>query len=423
MKNIQKNLKIVVGSQWGDEGKGKWVDVLSNDCDIVARFQGGNNAGHTIYINSEKHVLHQLPSGVFKNKISVLGAGVVINPVALFEEMEKIKNKVSLTAQNLWLSSRAHVISPWHIFQDGQRESSTAQPIGTTKRGIGPTYADKASRVGIRMGSYVDDHCRMGWIENLKQESPKFKEFYEQHKDEMARFHEVAAYLKKFVTDSERQILENIKSGKNVLAEGAQGTLLDINFGTYPYVTSNSTISSGALASLGLPPSCVGDVIGIGKAYVTRVGEGPFPTELFDDVGKGIAQKGHEFGATTGRPRRCGWLDLVALKYAVDINGITNLIINKFDVLNELDTIKFATAYEHPTLGKIDYFPTEIKTLAECKPVYESTPGWKKEIRGLRSYDIPSELLKYVEIIESYCQSKVCLIGTGPGPDDYLDLN
>jgi adenylosuccinate synthase len=421
-ESLMANVNILVGAQWGDEGKGKWIDVLASEADIVARFQGGNNAGHTLYTKGQKVVLHQIPSGIFRDdQIAVLGAGVVVNPTELIKEIEKVRQFVKINPDCLWISEKANLITPWHIAKDVADEESSDRPIGTTKRGIGPAYSDKASRKGLRMIDYVRDDSRHSWCESMSQTCPGFKEHYRHHQELWQAFHDEAINLAPFVCDAEHRIRVAMNKGKNILLEGAQGTLLDVNHGTFPYVTSSSTISGGALASLGIPPQSVSKVYGIAKGYVTRVGEGPFPTELDDAVGAAIAKKGQEFGATTGRPRRCGWFDGVAMRYSAAINGFTDLFINKIDVLSGLEEIKIATAYKHPSLGLLNAFPTDIQTLADCLPVYESFHGWSEDLSKMRNWsELPNNAKIFLRRIENFCEVPVTMIGVGPNRDDAI---
>lgn len=411
------HVTVLVGAQWGDEGKGKWIDILAEGADLVVRYQGGNNAGHTLFVEGEKIVLHQIPSGIFHPaQTCAISSGVVINPAALVEELDRvIARSAEVTPDRFWISARAHVITPWHIHLDGLSESKSTQPIGTTKRGIGPTYADKASRIGLRMGHYVQPKTCQDWLDRMIASNSAFREHYQSEKNEWQKFMGAAARLAPFVCDSESRIRHAAQSGKKLLVEGAQGTLLDIDHGTYPYVTASSTGTGGAIASIGLAPRLVSQAIGVAKGYVTRVGEGPFPTELKDDIGKAIAQKGQEFGATTGRPRRVGWLDAVALRYVVEVSGLDSVILNKLDVLTGLKEIKIATSYQHPTKGKILELPWDADVLAQCTPVYESFKGWSKELPASgRFSDLPHETQTYIKAVERLVGAKVSMVGTGP---------
>jgi adenylosuccinate synthase len=416
------NVTIVVGAQWGDEGKGKWIDFLAGDADLVARFQGGNNAGHTLYVRGERVVLHQIPSGIFNDeKISATTAGVVINPVQLMTEIKRVLNYTAVNPEKLWLSARSHVITPWHVYLDTQFEESSKSPIGTTKRGIGPTYADKANRTGLRLGDYINPIKLHAWISQRVELEPKFKIFYEKEKSQWTEFAAAAAEIAPFVCDSETRIRQKVREGKRVLLEGAQAALLDIDHGTYPYVTSSSTTAGGGIASLGIAPKRVGAVYGVAKAYLTRVGEGPVPTELTDSIGEELRRKGHEYGSTTNRPRRCGWFDAVAMAYAAEVNGFDGIFLNKMDILTGFPTLKIAVAYRHPKLGIMREFPSDLEILAEVTPVYEEYPGWTSAIptSGLIS-SMPKEAVAYVRAIEKHSGVKVLRIGSGPNRDHAL---
>lgn len=412
----QSDVTILVGAQWGDEGKGKWIDVLAETADLVVRYQGGNNAGHTLYVKGEKIVLHQLPSGIFHPKqTSALAAGVVVNPEALVEEMQKVEGKAKLTPDRVWMSGRAHVITPWHIHLDAKSEAATTQKIGTTKRGIGPTYSAKAMRQGLRLGHYVNDAARGRWMERTSENVEGFKAFVAENPGLWQSFAAAAKKIQPFVCDAELKIRQAAASGKKLLLEGAQGTLLDLDHGTYPYVTSSSTGAGGAIQSIGLSPKYVTRLIGIAKGYVTRVGEGPFPTELFDEVGQRIAKKGNEFGATTGRPRRVGWMDAVALRYVVEVNGLDGIVLNKMDILTGFEEVKICTAYKHPTLGVTTDLPWDTEVIAACEPVYESFPGWTEEIpQSGMIQDLPANARAFVEAVERHGKTKVLMVGTGP---------
>lgn len=417
------NVTLVLGAQWGDEGKGKWVDILAKDVDVIVRFQGGDNAGHTLFIDGKKTVLHLIPSGIFHpSKACALAAGVVINPIKLQQEMNKLEGLADVSPNRFWLSARAHIITPWHVFQDEQQEAKRSIPIGTTKRGIGPTYMGKSARQGLRLGAYVDADKRQAWINGM-QADPEFRQCWEERQEQWEQFVRAADGLKPFVTDTEHRVRQAIKQGQSLLLEGAQGSLLDIDHGTYPYVTSSSTIAGGAVASLGIAPKSINRVLGVSKAYVTRVGSGPFPTEIFTPEGQEIAKRGHEFGATTNRPRRCGWLDLVALRYAVAVNGCDGVILNKLDILSGFPTLKVCVAYQHPTLGRLTEFPWDIDILAECAPVYQDCQGWLQDISGIRDpRKLPAELHRYVETIASQIGCPVVMLGNGVDRQDALML-
>jgi len=418
---------VLLGLQWGDEGKGKIVDVVTPDYDIIARFQGGPNAGHTLIFEGQKQVLHTIPSGIFrKNTTNVIGNGVVIDPITLKAEIESIQEKGVNVAENLLISRKAHLILPTHkILDKYSEESKGKKKIGSTLKGIGPTYMDKTGRNGLRMGD---------------TESPKFKEKYqalvEKHRNILgdydyqsildeteSKWFEALEFLKNIpLIDSEHYINNAMKNGKKVLAEGAQGTLLDIDFGTYPFVTSSNTVTAGTCTGLGVAPNKVGDVIGIFKAYCTRVGSGPFPTELDNEVGEEIRKIGHEYGATTGRDRRCGWIDLPALKYACMINGATQLSMMKADVLDTFGTIQVCTHYEING-ERVDYLPYDITDL-DVKPVYKEVKGWNTDLTGLRDLkDAPQEFLDYIAYLEQELNVPITIVSVGPDREQTIIRN
>ncbi len=414
-------LDILLGLQWGDEGKGKIVDVLSPDYEAIARFQGGPNAGHTLIFNNQKFVLHTIPSGVFRaDTQNIIGNGVVIDPVIFSEEIEHIKKDASDLNNNLLISKKAHLILPTHRILDAAQEAAKGKDkIGSTLKGISPTYTDKISRNGLRVGDIL---------------SPDFKEKYnklvEKHKKQLSNFdfdYNLAEFekgwfegielIKTFkIIDSEIYTNNLLSEEKPILAEGAQGTLLDIEFGSYPFVTSSNTIAAGACTGLGIAPNKIGEVFGIFKAYCTRVGSGPFPTELFDEGGKRMQDVGNEFGATTGRPRRCGWLDLVALKYAIMLNGVTQLVITKADVLSGFETIKIATSYK-VNGEEIDYLPYEIND-NNIEPIYTELRGWQNDISEAKSLtELPTNLKIYLQFIEEFVGVPINFISVGPDRD------
>ncbi len=410
---------VLLGLQWGDEGKGKIVDVLTPEYDIISRFQGGPNAGHTLIFNDEKHVLHTIPSGVFrKDTLNVIGNGVVIDPVILKGEVTKLKNAGVDVSKVINISKKAHLILPTHRMLDAASEQAKGNDkIGSTLKGIGPTYMDKTGRNGLRVGDTMANNFNDQYTK-LKEKHLTLLGHYnfdtssllELEKEWLAAVEEMKEMP--FI-DSEHFINNARKEGKRILAEGAQGSLLDIDFGSYPFVTSSNTITAGACTGLGIAPGSIGEVFGIFKAYCTRVGSGPFPTELFDDNGKELAEKGHEFGATTGRPRRCGWLDLPALKYAVMLNGVTKLIMTKADVMSDMDEINICTHYNHN--GEvIDYLPYDICNI-EAKPVYTSLPGWNKDLTQVKSeLDFPENLVKYIDYIEREVGVPISIVSVGP---------
>jgi len=414
------NHKVIVGLQWGDEGKGKWVDILAKDADIIVRFQGGNNAGHTVMINEEIFVLHHLPSGILhEGKVVVLATGMVINPLQLLEEMTSLSHKTSIAPERLWISPRTHVITPWHCQCDQNLEARREDAIGTTKKGIGPTYSDRALRHGLRFGDYIHPKKRQRWVDTMIRLHPGFSEHLEKQKDLWNRFHQIAETFPPYVIDAEERLRSSLKD-KRIFFEGAQGSLLDLDHGTYPYVTASSTLAGAIYTNIAIKPQTDIDVLGIAKAYLTRVGHGPFPTELQDKNGRWLAEKGKEFGATTGRARRCGWLDLLALKYAIGINGVTQLILNKLDVLSDMPMIQVATHYKHHRLGMIKTFPWDQNVLEECEPVYQTLPGWKTdELPKTGSFDeLPQSLKNFLKIITDYVNVPVKMLGTGPKRQD-----
>ena len=412
---------VVVGLQYGDEGKGKITDVLSAKSDYVVRFQGGNNAGHTVYVGDEKFVLHLLPSGVLQCKGKcIIANGVVVDPKAFITEIEKLEQKGGKT-DHIFISRRAHVIMPYHILLDTYREEEQGGvQIGTTKKGIGPCYEDKIARVGIRMIDLLNPEILREKIEkNLKIKNALFEKYFEKPILDVESIYQeylkIGERLKERIVDTELELNKAIKDGKNILFEGAQALMLDIDFGTYPYVTSSSPSTGGVCAGAGVPPTALENLIGVAKAYTTRVGNGPFPTELDNDLGERIRQVGGEFGATTGRPRRTGWLDLVSLKHACMINGINNLVITKLDVLTGLETLKIATRYKTEDGKIIDYFTSSTTKLYRYEPVYEELKGWKEDVTMTRSYDeLPENARKYIEFIEEYLGINVYLVSVGP---------
>jgi adenylosuccinate synthase len=415
---------VLLGLQWGDEGKGKVVDVLTSGYDIVARFQGGPNAGHSLKFDDVEIVLHTVPSGIFHKDITnVIGNGLVIDPAIFQKECEKISGLgVELTRQ-LLISRKAHLIIPTHRIIDAASEASKGTTkIGSTLKGIGPTYTDKTSRNGLRVGEILEPDFRKRY-EALKNKHVEFlKQFNYEYQIDETDFFAGIENLKRFTfVDSEYVLNNALKNGKKVLAEGAQGTLLDIDFGTYPYVTSSNTVCAGACTGLGLAPQSIGEVYGIFKAYCTRVGSGPFPTEQINETGEILRNIGHEYGATTGRPRRTGWLDLVALKYAAMIDGVTQLIMTKADVMDAFDTVKVAVAYEID--GKqTKEFPYELNN--SIKPVYKEFNGWKTSIATIRDYKaLPAELQEYIRFIEIETGVPVKIVSVGPNRDETIIRN
>jgi len=421
---------VIVGSQWGDEGKGKVVDIYTEYADQVVRFQGGNNAGHTLVVGDEKTVLHLIPSGILhKGKRCLIGNGVVLDPQVFLQEIEQLKQKGYLQDDSqLVIDGNAHIIMPYHKAIDIAREKqSGARKIGTTGRGIGPTYEDKIGRRGIRVADLVNPELFARKVKEFLPEKNFLLEQYlhETPLDEAAILEEYNAYgktLAKYLGNASLLINNSIAAGQKILFEGAQGCLLDIDHGTYPYVTSSSTIAGSACIGAGVGPRFLNQVIGISKAYITRVGEGPFPTELHDEMGQLLREAGNEFGSTTGRPRRCGWFDAVAMRYAVRASGMTGLAITKMDVLNKLETIKLCTAYAyHGELLK--EFPNDLEILKECTPVYEEVEGWQSDLCGATSYEeLPKKAKDYLKKLEEVSGCPIVLISVGPRRDQTIQL-
>ena len=417
-----KKVDVILGLQWGDEGKGKVVDVLTPHYQVVARFQGGPNAGHTLEFNGEKYVLRSIPSGIFQgDKVNVIGNGVVLDPILFKEEAEALARSGHDLTERLYISKKAHLILPTHRVLDAAFEAAKgSSKIGTTGKGIGPTYTDKISRNGVRVGDIFLDFKKIYEVAKARHENILESLGYNYDIDELERqWFEGIEYLKKFrIIDSEHEINRFLAEDKAILAEGAQGTLLDVDFGSYPFVTSSNTICAGACTGLGIGPNRIGEVYGIFKAYCTRVGSGPFPTELFDETGEALCRLGHEFGAVTGRKRRCGWLDMVALKYAIMVDGVTKLIMMKADVMNDVDTIKVAEAYEIDG-RRVTEFPYDIQD--DVKPVYREFKGWKTDLKQVRRYeDFPAEFKTYVEYIERETGVPVAIISVGPDRDETI---
>ena len=417
---------VLLGLQWGDEGKGKVVDVLTPRYDVVARFQGGPNAGHTLEFEGEKYVLRSIPSGIFQGgKVNIIGNGVVLAPDLFMGEAKELEKSGHPLKQRLRISKKAHLIMPTHRILDRAYEAAKGKNrVGTTGKGIGPTYTDKISRNGLRVGDILCDfdckyaehkerHMKMlaalGWTD------------FEGFEDTEKLWMEGIEYMKEFeFVDSEHVINHLLRDGKNILCEGAQGTMLDVDFGSYPFVTSSNTICAGACTGLGIGPNKIGNVYGIMKAYCTRVGAGPFPTELFDETGKKIRDLGHEYGAVTGRERRCGWIDLVQLRYSVMVDGVTELIMMKSDVLDTFETIKACVAYELPDGTQTQDFPYEID---DVKPVYKEFRGWKKDMTHCRSAaEFPQEFCEYVAFLEEYLETKIGIISIGPDREQTIVL-
>ena len=421
------SVDVLLGLQWGDEGKGKVVDFLAPKYDFIARFQGGPNAGHTLKFDKKKHVLHQIPSGIFrKNKHNIIGNGVVLDPVIFKKEVDNIHEKFNINLYDIIsISNKAQLISPVHRLLDRVLEENKGKKkIGSTLKGIGPTYQDKIGRHGLRVGDVLSKSFK----EKYEKQKSYHDYFLEGHYNDSFKIEEedfflAIGFLKKFnLTDTEYLINNNLKKEKKILAEGAQGTLLDIDFGSYPFVTSSNTTTAGACIGLGISPNKINNVYGIFKAYCTRVGAGPFPTELFDDIGDRIAQNGKEFGSTTGRPRRCGWLDIPALKYSVMLNGVTHLYMMKADVLSDFHKVKVCIGYEYEG-EEIDYFPSIIDS-DNIKPIYKSFSGWTSGVNNSRTYsDLEENFKNYVKFIEDNIGVKVKLISLGPDRDETVLLD
>jgi adenylosuccinate synthase len=413
-------MDVLLGLQWGDEGKGKIVDVLAPQYEVVARFQGGPNAGHTLEFDGFKHVLHQIPSGIFRSQIlNIIGNGVVLDPIILKKEIEALAKFSIDYRKNLVISKKATIIIPTHKLLDAAYEQSKGdKKIGSTLKGIGPTYQDKIGRSALRIGDVLSPDFKEKYTTLLDKHKATLS-FYSYPLDaleEMERqFFEAIEFVKTLpLIDSEYVVNEALQAKKRILAEGAQGSLLDIDFGSYPFVTSSNTMTAGACTGLGVAPSKIGEVFGIFKAYCTRVGSGPFPTELMDSTGEAMRKEGNEFGSTTGRPRRCGWLDLPALKYSIMINGVTQLFMMKADVLNIFEEIKVCTAYELPSGQHIEKLPFEINEL-DAKPVYKTMKGWYCSLEDVKTYDeFPEELKEYVTYLEQELQVPIKLVSVGP---------
>ncbi|MDO8746928.1 MAG: adenylosuccinate synthase [Thermodesulfovibrionales bacterium] len=418
---------VIVGAQWGDEGKGKIVDVLTEKADAVARYQGGHNAGHTVVINNEKFVLHIIPSGILhKGKACIIGNGVVVEPKSLIEEMDGLIKRGIDVGKNLFLSKSSHLIMPYHAAIEREQERlKGSKKIGTTGKGIGPAYVDKTARTGIRAGELLYPEIFKEKLKNnLAGINHLLKVLYNATAFDLdAIYSEYMRYAERLsghIADTDVIVNRMIDENKNLLFEGAQGTLLDVDHGTYPYVTSSSAAAGGACTGLGVSPTKISSVIGIVKAYTTRVGEGPFPTEIKDSLGEKIREKGGEYGATTGRPRRCGWLDMVALRYAVRVNGFSGIVLTKLDILDGLDKIKICTAYRFE--GKLyEEFPKELNILEKCEPAYEEVSGWKENTGGVKSFEkLPSAAQSYVKKIESMLNVKVRIISSGQKRDELI---
>jgi len=418
---------VCIGAQWGDEGKGKIVDILSEKADMVIRYAGGNNAGHTVIVGDDTYILHLIPSGIIrKGKMCLLGNGVVIDPIALFSEIDILLSKGIHIGNNLMISQNAHVIMPYHRILDGIRENGEAfQKIGTTRRGIGPCYVDKAGRTGIRIIDLIDKDIFTELVKmNLAEKNAILEKIYGHEplklEDILNEYIPLGEKIKPFVVDGAKVANDALSQNLNVLFEGAQGALLDVDFGTYPYVTSSNSGVTGVCSGTGVPPTRIDRIIGVAKAYCTRVGEGPFPSELPPEENQLMRERGDEYGATTGRPRRCGWFDLVSSKLASRVNGLTEIVLTKLDVLDQCETISICTGYSYK--GEIlREFPIRADVLWECKPVYEQLPGWMSPTTDIRKRaDLPVNALKYIERIEQELNVPVKGISVGSKRDQTM---
>jgi len=411
---------VVVGTQWGDEGKGKITDFLSENAEVVARYQGGNNAGHTIKFNGETYKLHLIPSGIFnKEKICVIGNGMVVDPKALIQELAYLHEK-GITTDNLRISNRAHVILPYHLKLDEVEEQSKGEnKIGTTKKGIGPAYMDKAARVGIRIADLLDREIFEKKLErNLVEKNRLFERIYEvegfKKEDILEEYYQYGQQIKQYVCDTSVVLNDALDEGRRVLFEGAQGVMLDIDQGTYPFVTSSNPVAGGVTIGSGVGPTKITHVVGVCKAYTSRVGDGPFPTELHDEIGNRIREVGREYGTTTGRPRRVGWFDSVVVRHARRVSGITDLSLNSIDVLTGIETLKICTAYRYKD-EVITEYPANLKILSQCEPIYEELPGWTEDITGCKSLDeLPPNARHYVERVTQLTGVPLSTFSVGP---------
>jgi adenylosuccinate synthase len=417
---------LIVGMQWGDEGKGKVVDYFSKDADYVVRFQGGNNAGHTIKVGDEVYKLHLVPSGVISGKTGVIGNGVVIDPGVLINEIDELTERG--IKPRLLISDRANIIMPYHKILDGAEERYLGSgKIGTTKRGIGPCYSDKVSRRGIRAVDLTDKEMLSRKLDVIVPIKQKIIDIYgideKIDKEEiLERYYGYGRRLKGYVTRTHIELNRAVQSGKNIILEGAQGCMLDVDFGTYPYTTSSHTVAGGSAIGAGISPKSIDEIVGILKAYTTRVGEGPFPTELSDETGEHLQRKGHEYGTTTSRPRRCGWLDLVVARHSCMISGITKIAVTKLDVLDGLKRVRICTHYKIKN-KKVDYFPANIEDIYMCKPIYKEFKGWDEIDKDTRCFsDLPENAQEYLRFIEKELQVPVTMVSIGPGRDETIEV-
>ena len=413
-------IDLILGLQWGDEGKGKIVDVLTDNYDVIARFQGGPNAGHTLEFDGKKHVLHTIPSGIFHpNSLNLIGNGVVIDPISLKSEIDSLIPYNIDFSKKLLISKKAHLILPTHKILDAASEEAKGKSkIGSTLKGIGPTYMDKTGRNGIRVGDILDKNWKTKYLKLTKKHLDILKSYnptkeYDLDLNENIFFKSIESLRKLQLIDSEQFLINSKKNGMKILGEGAQGSLLDIDFGTYPFVTSSTTTAAGACIGLGVAPNQIGDVFGIFKAYSTRVGSGPFPTELFNSEGAKMAKVGNEYGSTTGRARRCGWIDLVSLKYSVNINGVTKLMMMKGDVLSGFKKVKICTSYQINGI-EIDYFPYDTNA-DNLKPIFKELPGWDEDLTSITRFsDLPKNFVKYISFLENALEVPIEIVSVGP---------
>lgn len=417
---------VIVGLQWGDEGKGKIIDLLAKDADYIVRYQGGNNAGHTVVVNGKSYIFHLIPSGILhKDKVCLIGNGVVIDPEALLEELKNLEKEDVDFKKRLKISSQAHVIFPYHRILDGLRESKRRLKIGTTGRGIGPCYVDKAARCGIRIGDLFNSVIFTQKLkDNLSEKNEIFRKVFKHRgfkfKDIYKQYSGFARKLEPYICNAPLVLAQAQEEGKSILFEGAQGAFLDIDFGTYPFVTSSSTTAGGACIGAGIPVTKIDKVIGVVKAYTTRVGEGPFVTEFKPPLNELIREKGREFGATTGRPRRCGWFDNVMVKFSCLVNGVSEAAVMKLDVLDELKTIKICTAYKYK--GKVfDEFPYDLEVLTRARPIYEELPGWQENINSVRYYaELPMNARRYLDRLQELLRIKISYISVGSNREETI---
>jgi len=421
---------VVVGTQWGDEGKGKVIDLLAAEADVVVRFQGGGNAGHTVHVGDEKYVMHLVPCGILHpGRVNVIGNGVVVDPVDLVAEIDGLEKRGISVAGRLFISEIAHVTLPYHRRMDEAREALRGEgKIGTTHRGIGPTYSDKFGRVGIRMADLLDEDLFTAKVrKNLEEKNTFFRSYFGvpevTEREVLDPYRKYMPRLKDMIVDTIPLLGKSLADGRRMLLEGAQGSMLDVDFGTYPYVTASNPTAGGACTGSGVPPTAIDSVIGVIKAYITRVGAGPFPTELPAEEEERLRLRGREYGATTGRPRRCGWFDAVVARRAAAVNGLTSLAVTKLDVLDQLDRIPVCVAYEYRG-ARLTEFPPRTEMAAECRPVYEEMPGWKTDTTGARRYeDLPAGARAYLKRLEELTGTRIGIVSVGPRRDETIRIS